>query len=241
MSNPCTNTNNIKEYNQVGQHIKGYQSKSCFEDTYNYSIHHGQVPSIYPGECISIIDRTLVNGVYPLGQHQAYRNTSDGISYSVMLKGEKDLQEGTFVTFDKLRHNERLIGNAKNDDDVIGVITKSSGFIANAGQFPASTRIIYDKFHSPIIKHNEHSDNDLVFPSTITVLKDGVDRSSPYVPYTERQNYYQVVLCGLVVVRTYCANRLGDKCGVDNGMAVSGNKYWIVKIIDNTHIMILLK
>lgn len=76
------------------------------------------------------------------------------------MKGNESLKIGTFVT---LRHkdcckckksNERILVEAKNNNEVIGVITKSSGFITNAGQFPASERIEYDEYHTPVIKEN---------------------------------------------------------------------------------------
>jgi hypothetical protein len=258
--------NNRTINNRAGQHLTGYggyfltdQSKTFNEDIYNYSNQLGgglNDPGQNPGEGISMIDRTLINGVYPIGQHQAYRNTSDGLSYSIILKGEKGLKEGTFVTFGDLRCDERLITEAGCGDEIVGVITNSSGFIANAGQFAASTRIKYDQFHNPLIKINKSSsknvttkthhqliDNksNLTYPPYETIIKDSVDRSIPFVPYTERKGYYQVALSGLVVVRARNANHFGSKCGVKDGIAVKGRDFWVVKIIDNDHVMILLK
>jgi len=205
-----------------------------------------------------MIDYTLANGVYPIGQHQAYRNTSDGLSYSVMLKGDKNLCEGTFVTLCPGENNESLIVPTKCSEDVVGVITKNSGFIANSGQFPASTRIKYNVFHNPIIKintsnstkveershhrHKPENTNDAIsFPGYQTVLKDNVDRDLPFIPFTERAEYYQVAISGLVVVRASSACKIGRKCDVKCGKAIKGNTFWVVKIIDDSHIMILLK
>lgn len=195
----------------------------------------------------------LANGIYPLGHHQAYRNTSDGISYSVILKGIDGLDEGTFVTFGNPKRKERLLIPADDETEVVGVITKSSGFIANAGQFPASTRVKYDVFNNPIIKVNYAPENTnssaqvnhplherILFPGHQTVIKDNIDRSIPFVPYTEREGYYQVALSGLVVVKANCGSKMGRKCNVVNGIAVPGKKYWVVKIIDENHVMILL-
>lgn len=147
------------------------ENKPKAEDTYNYS---NQLAggtgdtrdNLNLGEGISMIDRTILNGVYPLGKHQSYLNTSDGLSYSIMLESNELLENGTFVTLhqdncgkckrcccDKGSDKRTLVA-AKNNDDVIGVITKSSGFIANAGQFAASERIKYDEYHTPDIKLN---------------------------------------------------------------------------------------
>jgi len=250
---------NFTTNNRAGQNISGFgghflydASKTFGEDINNYSnqLAGGIVGgSEYPGEGISMVDKTLANGIYPIGQHQAYRNTSDGLSYSVMLKGKEGLKEGTFVTFGDCKHKERLIERACDEKEVVGVITKSSGFIANAGQFPASGRIKYDVFGNPIIKINTDKSEDhyhpvhenIIFPGHQTVLKDGVDRKVPFVPYTEREEYYQVALSGLVVVRAKDVCEIGKKCDVENGFATHGRKYWVVKILDNKHIMILLQ
>ena len=162
--------NKVKfEENREGSHMtgqRGYflfdENKSFPEDTYNYSNQlaggGGPLVSSFLGEGISMIDRTIINGIYPLGKHQSYLNTSDGLSYSIMMKGNNSLENGTFVTLSHCckckKSNERILVEAKNNDEVIGVITKSSGFIANAGQFPASERIDYDEYHTPVIKLN---------------------------------------------------------------------------------------
>lgn len=264
----------ITDGSRAGQNLSGYngyflydKSKSFGADIYNYSNQHGggTNASQYPGEGIDMIDKTLLNGVYPIAQHAAYRNTSDGLSYSVMLKGPQDLKEGTFVTFNCRMTKERLIEPANAGDDVIGVITKTSGFIANAGQFAASTRIKYDAFHNPIVKINYASTSEtankpccgknqpkestksaasdpvIAFPGFQTVLKDNIDRQVPFIPFTEREEYYQVTMMGLVVVRADPCSKIGAKCDVEKGRAVRGNKYWVVKVIDSEHLLILFK
>ncbi|CAH6420437.1 Hypothetical protein HVR_LOCUS1192 [uncultured virus] len=237
---------------RAGQNISGYGGYFLYDratnfggDKYNYSnqLGGGNSTSEYPGEGISVIDKTLLSGVYPIGQHQAYRNTSDGLSYSIMLKGVPGLKQGTFVTYEPNMRRERLIMRANSCDDIIGVISKSAGFIANAGQFPASTRIRYDEFHVPMEFENRSTTPpyEFLFPGHQVVLKDNVDREIPFIPFNERLEYYEVTLLGLVVVKTYKASRLGTKCSVEDGKAVKGDKFWVVKIIDDTHVMILLK
>lgn len=162
-SQGCANTtSNVRE----GQSISGFaghflynQSLRVGADTYNYSNQFagGIESTAFPGEGICMVDRTLINGIYPIGTHQSYRNTSDGLSYSIMLKGKCGLKPGTFVTFrtnELCIGDERLITVAKSTADAIGVITKSAGFIANAGQFPATERIQYDDFDYPVIQYN---------------------------------------------------------------------------------------
>ncbi len=98
-----------------------------------------------------MVDRTLINGIYPIGQHQSYRNTSDGINYAIMLKGKGCLKIGNFVTLScKKEDGERLITKAECNEDIIGVITEAAGFVANAGQFAASERIQYDVYKTPL-------------------------------------------------------------------------------------------
>jgi hypothetical protein len=156
--------------NMTGQ--SGYflfdKKKTEAEDTYNYSNQlaggGGPTESEFLGEGISMIDRTIINGLYPVGKHQSYLNTSDGLNYAIMMKSNIELKTGTFVTLahdkcnkcDKTNKtsNERVLVPAKNNDEVIGVITQAAGFIANAGQFAASERIEYDEYHYPIIKLN---------------------------------------------------------------------------------------
>lgn len=271
------------------------KSKKYAEDTYNYSNQlaggGGPLSSDFLGEGISMIDRTIVNGVYPLGKHQAYQNTSDGTNYSIMMKSDRVLKVGTFVSLSTKcdcgcnDSYEKILVAAKRNCDVIGVITESSGFIANAGQFAASERIEYDKFDKPIIKlniatsseksqtnnlyscikasdeilpiyqsleeppNNQIEENnfkvgELLDPAFLTVIKSDIDRSVPFIPFNERPNYYQVAVSGLVVVRAkfskqdlFCSN----KCDVKRGKAVPGDKYWIVKIIDEKHLQILIK
>jgi hypothetical protein len=258
---------------RAGQNISGFNghflydpSKTFATDIYNYSNQFagGNATSQFPGEGIGIIQKTLLNGIYPIAQHQAYRNTSDGLSYSVMLKGIRGLHPGTFVTFGKGR--DKLIIPAKSGKKVIGVITESSGFIANAGQFAASERIQYDVYRTPLVKLNcvpvtdtdvrskyqpkeELVSNDqqcppgstLRFPAFQTEPLSNVDRSVPFVPFTERENYYQVALLGLVVVNLDYCEDIGDMCDVKYGVAVEGCKYWVVKKIDNKRALILLK
>lgn len=265
---------------------KGYflfnENKISAEDTYNYSNQlagGGPLQSEYYGEGISMIDRTIVNGVYPLGKHQSYLNTSDGTNYAIMMKSDKILKMGTFVSLTTKCHHcfkdpyEKILTSANNNDDVIGVITKSAGFIANAGQFAASERIEYDDFNNPKIELNisnisnnitslrdenmkhdvsilndiqeneEVQETQIKSPAFLTVLKSDVDRSIPFVPFDERSNYYQVALSGLVVVRAKFTKQdllKINKCDVKKGRAIPGNKYWIVKIIDNKHLQILL-
>jgi hypothetical protein len=151
-----------------------------------------------------------------------------------------------------------LIAKAKCAKDVIGVITQAAGFIANAGQMPASDRIEYDCYHTPITKlntgsgpgtnmtniHPELEANQTVqFPATLTVIKPGVDRTIPFVSYDRRENFYQVALLGLVVVRAKFGKHDHHvlKCDVKNGYAVPGSTYFIVQFIGEHHISILLK
>lgn len=261
---------------RAGQNLSGYggyflydPSKSFGADIYNYSNQLGgglNPRNLYPGEGISMIDKTLANGVYPIGQHQAYRNTSDGLSYSVVLKGELGLTDGVFVTFSNCRdndyiHEQRPITMARCSDEVIGVITHSSGFIANAGQFPASTRIQYDVYRNPIIQTNYVTGKDatvcsschnqpksepstqqiISFPGFQTILRTDINRAVPFIPHTERPGYYQVAISGLVVVQAENAHKIGSKCDVRCGIAVRGKTFWVAKIIDDSHILILLK
>lgn len=243
--------------NRDGQNISGFggyftnnRNADANSDIYNYSnqlagglgtpedVNFG---SKYNGEGISVIDKTLLNGIYPIGQHQSYLNTSDGLSYSVMLKGKPGLNTGIFVTFGPLTNEERLIIPAHNGDDIVGVITTTSGFIANAGQFPASTRIEYDEFHQPIEFENKNLEGKFMFPGHQTILKQHIDRSKLFIPFTDRPDHYQVTLSGLVVVRAKNACKITDKCDVKCGKAVKGNRFWVINIIDRDHIMILLK
>jgi hypothetical protein len=280
--------------NTAGQNISGYKgiflsNNSNFQtNPYNYSNQFAggadaaNNDSQYSGEGIGMIDHTILSGRYPIAQHQSYLNTSDGLSYSIMLKGEPGLKQGTFVTFSPcIKHKERLITKAPCTNDVIGVITLTSGFIANAGQFAASERIQYDQFHNPIIFYNctkpptnEISSANItsgvtgpiagpsqqnenleintnktgcgaglvpVFPYKQSVPNPFVDRQAPFIPYTERDNYYQVALAGLVVVKAKRHAKIGNKCGVRKGYAVDGDQYWVVNYIDDQHLMILLK
>jgi hypothetical protein len=259
------------------------KNKPNAEDTYNYSNQlaggGGPEQSLYHGEGISMIDRTIINGIYPIGKHQSYLNTSDGMNYSMMMKGEEGLKNGTFITLhnkkcnkcDKYCHktsNERILAVAKNNDEVIGVISESSGFIANAGQFPASERIEYDEYHKPIIKLNTLTQNPqvqnfiemeeefnisqkesnisqetILSPAFLTVPLENIDRSKFFIPFNERPNYYQVALLGSVIVNAKFKkrDRYHLKCDVKNGVAVPGTKYWIIKFIDKYHLEILLK
>lgn len=259
------------------------ENKSFAADNYNYSRQLGggaDAPNdpLYPGEGISIVDKTILNGRYPIGQHQSYLNTSDGLSYSIMLKGEDGLKQGTFVTFSKDPCKEKLLIKAHRGDNIVGVITKTSGFIANAGQFPASERIEYDKYHNPLVFNNcvpnatsdlsslkksvkiapsEHipakinageevkntcpEGQHLAFPAFQTVPRQDINREVPFVPYTQRDNYYQVGLLGLVVVRVDPRSQLFNMCDVECGKAVEGNKYWVLERIDCRHALILLK
>jgi len=273
--------------NMTGQ--SGYflfdKNKIRAEDTYNYSNQlsggGGPTDSSYLGEGISMIDRTIINGIYPLGKHQSYLNTSDGLNYSIMMKSDYYLDNGTFVTLYQNKCNkckrpcnkkslDRGLVAAKNNDEVIGVITESSGFIANAGQFAASERIEYDQHHTPIIKLNiatadnlkqenilkmgieiennildqqDIKEGELLSPAFLTVPINDVDRSVPFIPFNERPNYYQVALLGSVIVNANFRKRDRHhlRCDVKNGFAVPGTKYWIIKFIDKKHLEILLK
>lgn len=234
---------------RAGQSISGFAgyflynpTVSFISDTFNYSnqlaggIDGGNAN---PGEGISIVDRTLINGVYPIGQHQAYRNTADGLNYAVMLKGKQGLSVGHFVTFSCKKDYtcERLIDKAECTNDVIGVITEASGFIANAGQFAASERIVYDDYKSPLYTTNT------TFPALRTIIKPGVDRTVRFVPFDERSDYYAVALSGLVVVKAKFdkCDKHYLKCNVKNGKAIPGDTYFIIQYIDKEHLLILLK
>src|SRR5579862_13120 len=92
---------------RAGQNISGFSGQFMYRpdlpfafDTFNYSnqLSGGNENGMFQGEGISMVDRTIANGNYPLGQHQAYLNSSDGINYAIMLKGTCDLKIGTFVT-----------------------------------------------------------------------------------------------------------------------------------------------
>ena len=270
----------------VGGYFKFDPNKTAGTDTYNYSSQlaggTNQQP-LYYGEGISMIDRTILNGIYPLGKHQSYLNTSDGLNYSIMMKSESPIPIGSFVSLSKRKcykchkntnqHIERSLILAKNNCEVIGVVTKSSGFIANAGQFAASERIEYDIYHSPIIKLNDIEEeeeeeveeeeeltgreklrygflksikkinNKFYKPMLLTKTKNEFDRSTPFIPYDERPNYYEVAMMGLVVVNANFkkSDSNCNMCDVEDGIAVPGNKYHIVKFIDENHLMIIMK
>lgn len=239
-------TGNRTSASRAGQNLSGFSgyfnynpNLSFAADTYSYSnqLGGGMENNLYPGEGISMIDRTIINGVYPIGKHQAYLNTSDGINYAVMLKGKLNLTTGTFVTIGCKKDGDRLIKKAKNTCDVIGVITEAAGFIANAGQFPASERIQYDEFKKPLRTVRTQ------YPAAVTILQPGVNRATAFVPFNERLDYYTVALSGLVVVKAdfdKCDKHV-LKCDVKNGKAIPGNTYFIINFIDKYHLLILLK
>ena len=95
------------------------------------------------------------------------------------LNDSNKLKTGTFVTLQHDKCNkcdktnktsdERVLVPARNNDEVIGVITQAAGFIANAGQFAASERIEYDEYHYPVIKLNITTTENLQLLNTMKI------------------------------------------------------------------------
>jgi len=148
-------------------------------------------------------------------------------------------RRGRFVTLE----NGKIKYANKDTSYLLGIVSATGGLIGNAHELNWQGKYLKDEFGA-IIYHEEILEEGM-FPETIPTLNPEYDFSQLYTPRSERSEWAVVGLLGQIIMLhdgtcqpdTYCTP------GVDGIATASVEKTncRVMKRIDDTHILVLLK
>lgn len=161
-------------------------------------------------------------------------------------------EDGNENSEDRIGHFVTLEGNkiriAGPNDDIIGAISGMSSIIGNAyedtwnGMYERDIygRLIYEN----VEVETETIENGEKIIKTVTERRRKINPNyNPeleYTPRSQRKEWAVVGLLGQIVLIDDGTCVSGGKCTVaDGGIATIGNKYRVIKRLDDTHIVIL--
>ena len=150
---------------------------------------------------------------------------------------QKENRTGRFVV---LSNNKIKLANA--GEDVIGIVSGTPGVISNTYEFEWQGRYLKDEFGATIYEEYINEDGEV---NTRPVENPEYDPEMKYIPRSQRPEWAPVGFMGQIImlhdgtceVNGYCAP------GV-NGIATSSSEKTncqVMKVIDETHILVLLK
>lgn len=244
--------------NDVGQYSIGYYNKEITEENHTFvRFVIGNGPSeTMRSNCFRV---THDGNVYGLSAFNS--SGADYAEYFEWEDGNPDNEDriGKFVS---LTQNGKIaIANSWND--VIGVISGMSSIVGNAQEdqyHDMYVRDIYGRFvYEDVEVEKETGEFELNEDGSYkldenkqpihvmeTVIEHRIkinpnyDATKQYVPRSQRKEWDVVGLLGQVVVEDDGTCVVGMRCTVaDGGIATSGDKYRVIKRLDENHIVVL--
>ena len=163
----------------------------------------------------------------------------DYAEYLEWLDGNlnNEIRTGRFVTL-----VEDKIALAQAGDDVIGIISATPCILGNASELRWNNRYLKDEFGATIYEEFINEDNEL---DTRPVENPNYDPAMKYIPRSQRPEWAPVGFMGQIIMLHDGTCTVGGYCapGVD-GIATSSSEKTncrVMKVIDETHILVLLK
>ena len=202
------------------------------------------------------------------GQNQntrtnAFRVGEDGVIFAMgtYLTGGADYAE-YFEWEDSNPNNEDRIGHfvalssngkikiATSGDKIIGVVSGNASVVGNAFEDTWSGIYLHDVYGRHIKEEIEEErvtgvddeGNEIKETVKRTVLKvnPDYDPSQTYIPRSQRPEWDIIGLLGQLIVIDDGTCQVGERCDCnDQGIATVGDKYDVIKRLDDTHVVLL--
>ena len=139
---------------------------------------------------------------------------------------------------------------ASTGDKILGVISGNASIVGNAFEDTWSGMYLHDVYGRPILEEAEQElglgvdeeGNDIKETIKLTTqkLNPEYDPTKPYIPRSKRSEWDVVGLLGQLIVIDDGTCEVGSQCSCnDQGIATSGDKYDVIKRLDENHIVIL--
>ena len=166
-------------------------------------------------------------------------NGGDYAEYLEWLDGNlnNEIRTGRFVTL-----VEDKIALAQAGDDAIGIVSATPCILGNASELHWNNRYLKDEFGATVYEEFINEDNEL---DTRPVENPNYDPAMKYIPRSQRPEWAPVGFIGQIIMLHDGTCTVGGYCapGVD-GIATSSSEKTncqVMKVIDETHILVLLK
>ena len=193
----------------------------------------------------------------------AFRVGEDGTIFSMgaYLTGGADYAEyfewedGNPNNEDRIGHFVALSSNGKikiatSGDKIIGVVSGNASVVGNAFEDTWSGIYLHDVYGRPIKEEIEEErvigvdeeGNEIKETVKRTVLKvnPDYDPNQTYIPRSQRPEWDIIGLLGQLIVIDDGTCQVGERCGCnDQGIATAGDKYDVIKRLDDTHVVLL--
>lgn len=191
------------------------------------------------------------NGQY-LARSNAFRVNFDGQVFGLSAFNSTGADYAEYFEWDdqnenaedRIGHFVSLVGDkikiAEPDEDIIGVITGMSSIIGNANEDTWGSMYVRDIFGRFIMEDIEIPSEFGTIVTQNPKLNPSYDARKEYIPRSKRKEWDTVGLLGQIVVIDDGTCVGGGKCTVaTGGIATAGNKYRVLKRLDDNHILIL--
>ena len=219
------------------------------------------------GACNAVAPGFLIigngNGPNTNARSNAFRVDVDGSTYAMgpYQVGGADYAE-YFEWEDSNPNNEDRIGHfvalssngkikiATSEDKIIGVVSGNASVVGNAFEDTWSGIYLHDVYGRPIKEEIEEErvvgvddeGNEIKETVKRTVLKvnPDYDPNQTYIPRSQRPEWDIIGLLGQLIVIDDGTCQVGGRCDCnDQGIATAGDKYDVIKRLDDTHIVLL--
>lgn len=203
------------------------------------------------------------NGQKSNARSNAFRVGTDGTIYSMRpyQTGGADYAE-YFEWEDSNPNNEDRIGHfvalssngkikiAMSGDKIIGVVSGNASVVGNTFEDTWSGIYLHDVYGRPIKEEIEEErvvgvdedGNEIKETVKRTVLKvnPDYDPNQTYIPRSQRPEWDIIGLLGQLIVIDDSTCQVGGRCSCnDQGIATAGDKYDVIKRLDDTHVVLL--
>ena len=203
------------------------------------------------------------NGPNTNARSNAFRVDVDGSTYAMgpYQVGGADYAEyfewedGNPNNEDRIGHFVALSSNGKikiatSGDKIIGVVSGNASVVGNAFEDTWSGIYLHDVYGRPIKEEIEEErvvgvddeGNEIKETVKRTVLKGNpdYDPNQTYIPRSQRPEWDIIGLLGQLIVIDDGTCQVGGRCSCnDQGIATAGDKYDVIKRLDDTHVVLL--
>lgn len=183
---------------------------------------------------------------YAAGSHH-----TSGADYAEYFEWE----DGNPNNEDRIGHFVALSSNGKikiatSGDKIIGVVSGNASVVGNAFEDTWSGMYLHDVYGRPIKEEIEEErvtgvdedGNEIKETIKRTVLKvnPDYDPNQTYIPRSQRSEWDIIGLLGQLIVIDDGTCQVGERCSCnDQGIATAGDKYDVIKRLDDTHVVLL--
>lgn len=205
----------------------------------------------------------IVGNGYAGSKSNAFRVDVDGQTYAARAHHTSgadyaeyfEWKDGNPNNEDRIGHFVALSSNGKikiatSGDKIIGVVSGNASVVGNAFEDTWSGIYLHDVYGRPIKEEIEEErvvgvddeGNEIkeTVKRTVLNVNPDYDPNQTYIPRSQRPEWDIIGLLGQLIVIDDGTCQVGGRCSCnDQGIATAGDKYDVIKRLDDTHVVLL--